>query len=115
MGLVDHIITYTKMEQYEKYKQNHPDWSDEQIWTAISIDMQADKVIEDAGADIDPGDPDIMTAIIRGAMEWLDDALPIIFEKVKDFFANLLSNIGTWVKKGIEYIINLIGESVLYF
>jgi len=102
------------MELYEKYKQKHPDWSDEQIWTAISVDMQADKVIEDAGADIDHNDPDIMEAIIRGAMEWLDEALPVIFEKVKQFFAKLLSNIGNWVKKGIEYIMNLISQSEIY-
>lgn len=102
------------MELYEKYKQKHPDWSDEQIWTAISFDMQTDKVIEDAGADIDHNDPDIMEAIIRGAMEWLDEVLPIIFEKVKKFFANLLSNIGDWVKRGIEYIMNLISQSEIY-
>lgn len=103
------------MEQYEKCKQKHPDWTDEQIWTAISVDMQADKVIEEAGADINHNDPDIMEAIIRGAMEWLDEALPVIFEKVKQFFANLLSNIVSWVKKGIEYIMNLISQPELYF
>ena len=98
------------MEQYEKYKQKHPDWTDEQIWTAISVDMQADKVIEEAGSDIDQNDPDIMEAIIRGAMEWLDEVLPKIFEKVKQFFGNLLSNIGNWVSKGIEYIMELISQ-----
>ncbi|MDE5629390.1 MAG: hypothetical protein K2I69_07500 [Muribaculaceae bacterium] len=98
------------MEQYEKYRQKHPDWTDEQIWTAISVDMQADKVIEEAGSDIDQNDPDIMEAIIRGAMEWLDAVLPIIFEKVKQFFGNLLSNIGSWVSKGIEYIMELISQ-----
>lgn len=102
------------MEQYEKYKQKHPDWTDEQIWTAISVDMQADKVIEEAGADIDQNDPDIMEAIIRGAMEWLDEALPIIFEKVKQFFSNLLSNIGSWVRKGIEYIMELISQPIYF-
>lgn len=102
------------MEQYEKYKKKHPDWTDEQIWTAISVDMQADKVIEEAGSDIDQNDPDIMEAIIRGAMEWLDEALPIIFEKVKQFFSNLLSNIGSWVRKGIEYIMELISQPIYF-
>ena len=102
------------MEKYERYKQKHPDWSDEQIWTAVSIDLQADKVIEEAGVDIAPNDSDIMEAIIRGAMEWLDEALPIIFEKVKQFFSNLLSDIGSWVKKGIEYIMDLISQPIYF-
>lgn len=102
------------MEQYDKYKLKHPDWTDEQIWTAISVDMQTDKVIEESGSDIDPNDPDIMEAIIRGAMEWLDEVLPIIFEKVKQFFSNLLSNIGSWVRKGIEYIMELINQPIYF-
>lgn len=89
-------------------KAIHPDWSDEQIWTAVSLDMEADKVIENRGADVNPNDPDIIEEIIKGAMEWLDSVLPIIFEKVKEFFQNLLSTIGDWVRRGIEYIFEYI-------
>lgn len=96
------------MEKYDEMKAAHPNWSDEQIWTAVSLDMEADKVIEDRGADVDPNDPDIIEEIIRGAMEWLDTVLPIIFEKVKVFFQNLLLTIGDWVRRGIEYIFEYI-------
>lgn len=96
------------MEKYDEMKSAHPEWSDEQIWTAVSLDMEADKVIEDRGADVDPNDPDIIEEIIKGAMEWLDAVLPIIFEKVKAFFQNLLLTIGDWVRRGIEYIFEYI-------
>lgn len=100
------------MEKYDEIKAAHPNWSDEQIWTAVSLDMEADKVIEDRGEDIDPNDPDIIEEIIKGAMEWLDAVLPVIFEKVKVFFQNLLSTIGNWVRKGLEYIFEYIN---IYF
>lgn len=96
------------MEKFNIFKAKHPDWSDEQIWTAVSLDMEADKVIEEKGGDINPKDPDIIEEIINGAMSWLDEALPIIFEKVKDLFRNLLANIGNWVRKGLEYVFEYI-------
>lgn len=48
--------------------------------------MEADKVIEDRGNDVDPNDPDIIEEIIKGAMEWLDAVLSVLFEKVTVFF-----------------------------
>lgn len=104
MGLANKLI----MERFDEIKAAHPNWSDEQIWTAVSLDMEADKVIEDKGEDVDPNDQDIIEEIIRGAMEWLDEVLPIIFEKVKVIFQNLLSTIGNWVRKGMEYIFEYI-------
>ena len=107
MGLVNKLI----MERFDEIKAAHPNWSDEQIWTAVSLDMEADKVIEDKGDDVDPNDPDIIEEIIKGAMEWLDAVLPVIFEKVKVFFQNLLSTIGSWVRKGLEYIFEYINTN----
>lgn len=98
-------------QKYEEFKAKHPDWSDEQIWTAISLDMQADSVIERKGENINPEDPDIIEEIIRGAMEWLDSVLPIIFEKVKNFFHRLLANLGEWLRKGLNYLI----EHITYY
>ena len=96
------------MEKYDEIKAAHPNWSDEQIWTAVSLDMEADKIIEDRGEDVDPNDSDIIEEIIKGAMEWLDAVLPVIFEKVKALFQNLLSTIGSWIKRGLEYIFEYI-------
>ena len=72
--------------KYDKYKALHPDWSDEQIWTAISLDMEADVVIEKKGDDVDPDDTDVIKEIRVGARNWLYEVLPQIFERVKNFF-----------------------------
>ena len=95
-------------KMYNEIKAKHPDWSDEQIWTAISLDMEADNVIENKGADVDPNDPDIIKEIILGARQWLSEVLPQIFEKVAKFFDKLITTIGTWVQKGLTYVIDLI-------
>ena len=100
--------------KYDEYKAKHPDWSDEQIWTAASLDMQADVVIEQKGKDASVNEPDIMELIIRGAIEWLDEALPLIFEKVKQMFANLLQNLGSWIRKGWDYLMQIISKGFIY-
>ena len=69
--------------KYDEYKAKHPDWSDEQIWTAISLDMEADVVIENKGKDVDPDDPDVIKEILVGARNWLSEVLPQIFESEK--------------------------------
>lgn len=94
--------------KYDEMKAKHPDWSDEQIWTAISLDMEADKVIDEKGADVDPDDPDIIKEIIIGAKRWLSEVLPQIFERVRNFFDKLITTIGTWVQKGLSYVVDLI-------
>lgn len=94
--------------KYDEMKAKHPDWSDEQIWTAISLDMEADKVIDDKGADVNPDDPDIIREILIGAKRWLSEVLPQIFERVRNFFDKLITTIGTWVKKGLSYVVDLI-------
>ena len=99
---------------YQRIKEKHPDWSDEQIWTAASLDMQADVVIDQKGKDVSVNEPDIMEMIIRGAMDWLDEALPLIFEKVKKMFANLLQNLGTWIRKGWDYLMQIISNGFYY-
>lgn len=104
------------MEQnpiFLRIKGKHPEWSDEQIWTAVSLDMQADVVINEKGDDISIDDPDVIEGIIRGAMEWLDEVLPAIFEKVKALFANLLQNLGSWIRKGLDYVMECISKLML--
>ena len=97
-------------QKYAEMKAKHPDWSDEQIWTAISFDMEADNVIEKEGSDIDMNDPNIMTEIINGARRWLEEVLPQIFEKVKKFFEDLITTLATWISKGLKYVIDLISK-----
>lgn len=95
-------------DKYNEIKAKHPDWSDEQIWTAISLDMQTDTVINERGNDVDPNDPDIISEIIQGARVWLQEVLPNIFAKVAQVFDKLLSTIGEWVQKGLSYVIEAI-------
>ena len=47
-------------QKYEEFKAKHPEWTDEQILTAISLDMQSNKVIEEKGENVDPNDPDFI-------------------------------------------------------
>lgn len=96
--------------KFNEFKAKHPEWSDEQIWTAISLDMEADKVIENKGEDIDSNDPIIIEEIIKGARKWLAEVLPVIFEKVKAFFQEILANLGSWIKKGFEYVFEFISQ-----
>lgn len=94
--------------KYDYYKAKHPEWSDEQIWTAISLDMESDKVIDEKGADVDPNDPDMIKEVLDGARKWLSEVLPDIFAKVAKFFDTLLATIGEWVQKGLSYVVEAI-------
>lgn len=96
--------------KYKFYKQLHPEWSDDQIKTAISIDLSADNEITRAGANVDPNDPDLIGRIIEGARTWLAEVLPQVFERVKNFFEQLINTLASWVQKGLQYVVDLIGS-----
>lgn len=103
--------------KFEEMKKLHPDWSDAQIWTAISLDMESEKQIEKGGHDIDPKDPNLLKSIVEGAREWLKEVLPMVFEKVRDFFDYVKENIGQWISYGIEMLktwINKIGKGPVF-
>ena len=100
-------------QRYNYYKKEHPDWSDEQIWSAISHDIKAKEAVKASGGDIDGNDPDIVARIVSGAKKWLESILPDIFEKVKDIFDQILDHIYEWAKGKIEDIlINRIPELI---
>ena len=94
--------------KYDYYKAKHPEWSDEQIWTAVSLDMESDKVIDEKGAYVDPNDPDMIKEVLDGARRWLSEVLPDVFAKVAKFFDTLLTTIGEWVQKGLSYVVEAI-------
>ena len=94
-------------ERYDYYKKLHPEWSDEQIWIAISLSMEADKTV-DEGKDVSPNDPDVMKGILEGARNWLREVLPNIFAKVSDFFDKLIATVGDWIQKGLSYALDAI-------
>lgn len=94
--------------KYDYYKDKHPEWSEEQIWTAVSLDMESDKVIDEKGSNVDPNDPDMIKEVLDGARKWLGEVLPEIFAKVSKFFDTLLATIGEWVQKGLSYVVEAI-------
>lgn len=94
--------------KFEQIKAQHPNWSDEQIWTAVSLDMESDRVIEEKGTDIDANDPNIFKSIVEGAKQWMHEVLPAIFAKVKDFFNNLLAQVKAWIDQKLPEIMNRI-------
>lgn len=96
--------------RYEYYKQLHPDWSEEQLWTAVSIDEQAKKTVKEGGEDIDIFDSEIINRILVKARAWLADVLPVIFNRVKRFFDDILTSIASWAQRGLQYVIDLIGS-----
>ena len=102
-------------ERFERIKAKHPDWSDEQIWMAVSIDMQQDATIDQKGDDIDPNDPNIWEVIITKAKDWLSEVLPVVFEKVKEVYTNLLNQIKEWVSENLPIIIEKVRDWLAYY
>lgn len=101
--------------KYDYYKNLHPDWSEEQICTAVSLDMSAAKVVTEEGPSIDPNNPDIIRSILEGARTWLQEVLPNVFAKVAHFFDKMIMSIGEWIQKGLSFVLEsialLLGKS----
>ena len=95
-------------EKYDYFKNLHPDWSDEQIWAAVSICLQAENEVDKRGEKVSPSDSDLIKAVLDGARKWLAEVLPSVFVKVSAFFDRLLSTISEWVQKGLTYAIDAI-------
>ena len=86
-----------KKNLFDEIKSQHPEWSDEQIWTAVSIRQSADASIE-KDPEIDPHDPKVWSSIISKAKDWLKEVMPKVFEAVKKLFADLLDMLKDWIK-----------------
>lgn len=94
-------------EIYRKYKELHPDWSEDQIAMAISIAMEADRTVE-INKDVDANDPEVIKGIMEGARNWLREVLPDVFAKVAEFFDDVIVHIGDWISKGLSYVFDAI-------
>lgn len=88
----------TQDELYNEIKEAHPEWSDEQIWTQVSIRISGEETISQ-NPDMTVNDNDIVKTIIRMADNWIHENLPYIWEKVKGWFENILNNIIDWFKE----------------
>lgn len=92
-------------EKFKDLKAKHPEWSDEQIWTAISLEMSADATI-DNNKDVEPDDPNIFVEVVNKAREWMKEVIPAIFEKVKEVFTSLLDQVKMWINENLPDILN---------
>lgn len=97
-------------ERYSHYKTLHPEWSDDQIWAAISIEMEAENVLDKKGQDITANDPDIIREILNGAKNWLQEVLPNVFNAVSTFFDRMITTVGEWVQKGLIFVVESIAK-----
>ena len=110
MRLLTFLVTFNlqkmkKEELYRELKTKHPEWSDLQIWTQVSIMMQ-DDVISQLGPNANPT-VEIMRVVLEKAKIWLFDVLPDIFAKVVGFFNELIDSLPEWAKNGIMYALKL--------
>ena len=100
-----------KNERFDRIKAKHPDWSDDQVWMAVSLDLQQDATIEQ-NKDVDPEDPNIWNTIVTKAKDWLQEVLPVVFEKVKEIFSALLNRLKEWIAENVPVIFERITELI---
>lgn len=96
-----------KEQLFKELKGKHPDWSDEQIWTNISVMLSSSETITTSGPDVAYSE-DLLRTVLEKAKEWLLETLPEIFAKVADFFNELLESLPNWAKQGIKYAFKFI-------
>jgi len=97
----------TKEELYQEIRDAHPEWTDEQVWTQVSIRINGEDAIS-RNPNMTANDNDIVRTIIEMADQWIRENLPYIWEKVKDWFANILNDIIDWFKeRGWSFITDI--------
>ena len=100
-----------KEQLFAQLKEQHPEWSDEQIWTQVSVMLSADEAISQ-NPHAQPTDVDFIRVILYKAQEWLQDNLPEIFDRVADFLNLLISRLPDWAKNGIQFVGILIAKYI---
>ena len=80
-----------KNKLFKQVKSEHGDWSDEQIWTQVSVMINSADVISGQGPNVSLTQ-DLLRTILVKAKEWMRNTLPTIFGKVVGFFDELLNN-----------------------
>ena len=99
----------TKEELYEQVKRTNPTWTDEQIWSQVSVMISSEEAISSEGPNCVMSQ-DLLRIILEKAKDWLFNVLPEIFEKVYTYIDNLISNLPDWAKDGLKYIFKFIGQ-----
>lgn len=87
-------------KRFNELRSMYPEWSDEKIWTTISIERSSTEAIEAGGTNVSVT-PEFVRTIVNAAGEWLKRELPNIYNKVADFFIVILDEIKRWVKENL--------------
>lgn len=85
--------------RFNELRSMYPDWSEEKIWTTISIEQQSANIIDD-----NPGSeatPEFLRIMLKKAGEWLEAELPHIYERVADFFISILDELARWIRENL--------------
>ncbi len=99
----------SKDDLFRELKAKHPDWSDEQIWTQVSIMISGADAVTSGGPDVNPTE-EIIRIVLEKAKEWLFEVLPDVFMKVADFFTELIDSLPDWAKNGLKFAFKLIAR-----
>lgn len=100
-------LTPSQREEYDFCKKKHPNWDHKKLCTKVGFSQKTDEIIERDG-DIDENDKEVMTEIVQGVGDWLEDMLPRIWDAVSDIFSNILSGI-------LNGIVNFFSEIFSFF
>lgn len=100
-----------KNKLFKQVKSEHGDWSDEQIWTQVSVMINSADVISGQGPNVSLTQNLLRTILVK-AKEWMRNTLPTIFGKVVGFFDELLEQLPQWAKKGLSFVFKM---AVRYF
>ena len=95
-------------ELFKIVQESHPDWTKEQIWAQVSVMIGADEAVSNSISNT-PLD-EIVRIAIEKAEDWLRENLPIIFDKVADFFVQLWNRLPDIVRRGLDYIWRVIED-----
>ena len=96
---------FTKEQLFEEIQATHPEWSDEQVWTQVSVRLIGEEVIDKSDGGITDS---IIDAIFEGARRWLIDNLPAIWESVRDWFSDMLIKAYNWFReRGLAFLYDL--------
>lgn len=86
---------------FNELQKMHPDWSDKQIWAAVSIMLSSDDVISASGPNVTYSE-DLFRTVLEKAKRWLSETLPDIYAEVADYFNELIDNPSDCAKQGAE-------------
>lgn len=96
---------------FKEIKTVHPNWTDEQVWTQVSIRINAEDVISETPY-ASPNDVDLIKTIMLRAKDWLVNKLPDIALKVAGIIQSFIDDLPNWaqtlIRKGLSWLYQIV-------